>query len=252
MSTSFQTPTTTELVNQPNSTGGFNNDLNPQRTANYEMGVRGTVGTVTYTLTGYIDRTTNAIVPYQEVGGRSYYTNAGQVRNDGVELGLTGRPINQLRLFANYTYSNYRFGTYRLVAGATTTVLDGKRVPGVPKGFVRLGLRAGPVASFWLDVDHTMATSMYADDQNTLYVDGLGSTPKGQVPGLGNGVTNARLSWEGRAGGAWIRPFVAVNNLWDRRYVGSLTINGAAGRVFEPSPGRNFYLGGEIGWAALP
>jgi len=252
VSTSFQTPTTTELVNQPNSTGGFNNDLNPQRTANYEMGVRGTVGTVTYTLTGYIDRTTNAIVPYQEVGGRSYYTNAGQVRNDGVELGLTGRPINQLRLFANYTYSNYRFGTYRLVAGATTTVLDGKRVPGVPKGFVRLGLRAGPVASFWLDVDHTMATSMYADDQNTLYVDGLGSTPKGQVPGLGNGVTNARLSWEGRAGGAWIRPFVAVNNLWDRRYVGSLTINGAAGRVFEPSPGRNFYLGGEIGWAALP
>ncbi|HXW97708.1 MAG TPA: TonB-dependent receptor [Gemmatimonadales bacterium] len=252
VSTSFQTPTTTELVNQPNSTGGFNFSLSPQRTANYELGVRGTFGTTTYTVTGFIDRITDAIVPYQEVSGRAYYTNAGQVKNDGLELGLSGRPLDRLRLFGNYTYSNFRFGAYRLVNGATTTVLDGKRVPGVPKGFIRLGLRAGPVDGFSVDIDHTMATSVYADDQNTLYVDGLGSTPKGQVPGLGNGVTNARLSWEGRAGGAWVRPFLAVNNIWDRRYVGSLTINGSGGRVFEPSPGRNFYIGGEIGWAAAP
>jgi iron complex outermembrane receptor protein len=44
-------------------------------------------------------------------------------------------------------------------------------------------------------------------------------------------------------------PFVAVNNLFDRRYVGSVNINGAFGRVLEPAPGRNAYLGIEIGWA---
>jgi hypothetical protein len=32
--------------------------------------------------------------------------------------------------------------------------------------------------------------------------------------------------------------------------VGSFTVNGTFGRVFETAPGRNWYLGGEIGWAA--
>jgi outer membrane receptor for monomeric catechols len=36
--TSFETPTTTELVNQPNSTGGFNTELNPQRAVTLELG----------------------------------------------------------------------------------------------------------------------------------------------------------------------------------------------------------------------
>jgi outer membrane receptor protein involved in Fe transport len=95
-----------------------------------------------------------------------------------------------------------------------------------------------------------MATSMFADDRNTLGVNGFGSTTPGTIAGLGNGVTNVRVSWEGRAGGAWVRPFLGVNNLWDRTYVGSFTINGTQSRVFEPAPGRNWYLGGEIGWAA--
>jgi iron complex outermembrane receptor protein len=44
-------------------------------------------------------------------------------------------------------------------------------------------------------------------------------------------------------------PFAAVNNAFDRRYVGSVNINGAFGRVLEPAPGRNGYLGMEISWA---
>ncbi len=128
--------------------------------------------------------------------------------------------------------------------------LDGKRLPGVPKAFIRFGLRAGPVRGVSLDVDHTMSSSIYADDQNTIYVNGWGkANPRTALTGVGLGVTNARLSWDGISGGAWVRPFVAVNNLWNRRYVGSLTLNGAFGRVFETAPGRNWYIGGEIGWA---
>jgi outer membrane receptor protein involved in Fe transport len=43
-----------------------------------------------------------------------------------------------------------------------------------------------------------------------------------------------------------------VNNLWDRRYVGSVTLNGAFARVLEPAPRRVIYLGTEIGYAAAP
>jgi iron complex outermembrane recepter protein len=254
ISTSFETPTTTELANQPNSTGGFNTSLDPQRTVNYEIGARGEIGPITYSAAGYLSRVRDAIVQYQEVSGRAYFTNAGKVKNDGLELGVSARVTAQLQLFANYTYSNFRFGTYRIARSANNSIvtdtLDGKRLPGVPKGFARLGLRAGPVRGLSLDVDHTMASSMFADDQNTLYVAGLGSRGPGEIRGLGNGVTNVRVSWEGRGGGAWLRPFLGVNNLWDRSYVGSFTINGTFGRVFEPAPGRNWYIGGEIGWAA--
>jgi iron complex outermembrane receptor protein len=252
VSTSFETPTTTELANQPNSTGGFNDQLDPQRTLNYELGARGTAGVFTYSVSGFVSRIKDAIVQYREVSGRAYFVNAGKLKNDGLELGLSAELHRQLRVFGNYTYANYRFGTYRVVnqQAGTVDTLDGKRLPGVPQGFARLGLRAGPLRGVALDIDHTLATSIFADDQNTLYVAGLGSKRSGEIQGVGNGVTNLRLSWEGRAAGAWVRPFLGINNLWDREYVGSFTLNGAFGRVFETAPGRNYYLGGEIGWAA--
>jgi iron complex outermembrane receptor protein len=251
-SNSFETPTTTELANQPNSTGGFNTSLDPQRATNGELGVRGRVGPVTYTAAGYLIRISDAIVQYREVGGRAYFTNAGKVHNDGLEFGLEGRVLPELRLFGNYTYSHFRFEEYRIKNGAVVDTLDGNTLPGVPEGFIRLGLRAGPVKGFALDLDHTMATSMYADDRNTQWVDGFGATNDSTAQGLGLGVTNLRISWEGQVGGAWVRPFVGVNNLWDRSYVSSLTLNGTFGRVYEPAPGRNYYIGGEIGWAARP
>jgi hypothetical protein len=66
--------------------------------------------------------------------------------------------------------------------------------------------------------------------------------------------------WPARNGGqlgrAVSRPFVAVNNLFDKRYVGSVTINGFdrvanAPRGIEPAPGINVYAGAEVGWRAL-
>src|SRR3989449_10626534 len=41
--TSFETPTTTELTNRPDSAGGFNPGLQPQKATNYEIGLRGDV-----------------------------------------------------------------------------------------------------------------------------------------------------------------------------------------------------------------
>lgn len=250
ISTSFETPTTTELANQPNSTGGFNTGLQPQRSVNYEVGARGTVGRLTYSVAGFLGRVKNAIVQYREVSGRGYFANAGRLKNDGIELGLNARVLDRLSLFGNWTYANDRYDVYRSVNGATIDTLDGNRLPGVPKAFIRFGLRAGPVRGVALDVDHTMASSIFADDRNTTIVNGWGKAAPGTINGIGLGVTNARISWEGRSGGAWLRPFIGVNNLWDRKYVSALTLNATFGRVFETAPGRNWYVGGEIGWAA--
>ena len=247
LATSFETPTTTELANQPNSTGGFNTSLDPQRAVTYEVGARGRVGRVEYSVAGFVSRISDAIVQFREVSGRAFFTNAGKLKNDGIEVGLSVAPVRGLRVFGNYTYANYRFGEYRITNGTAVDTLDGNRLPGVPKAFVRLGLRANPVPSVALDLDHTMSSSIVATDDNTIYISGFSSDP-GVLKGLGTGVTNARLSWDGTAGRARIVPFVGVNNLWDRNYISSLTLNGAFGRVFEPAPGRHYYVGLELGY----
>ncbi|HUL70346.1 MAG TPA: TonB-dependent receptor [Gemmatimonadales bacterium] len=249
VSTSFETPTTTELVNQPPpATGGFNSSLNPQRAVNYEAGARGVVGTtVDYSAAFFLGRIQDAIVQYQEVSGRGYFTNAGRVHNDGIELGLGVRPIRQLRIFGNYTWSNYKFAEYRVVQGAVTDTLDGNRVPGVPQAFIRLGLRATPWRGLYLDLDHTMSSSLFADDQNTITIYGFGNHGPNDPVGM-NGLTNVRVGWQGQWGAVPIRPFLSVENLWNKKYVAAVTLNGVGGRVLESGPLRSFYVGCELGW----
>jgi iron complex outermembrane receptor protein len=62
-------------------------------------------------------------------------------------------------------------------------------------------------------------------------------------------VTAVRASASFARGAVRLAPFAAVNNLFDRRHVGSVNINGFGGRVLEPAPGRNGYLGLEVRWA---
>jgi outer membrane receptor protein involved in Fe transport len=47
-------------------------------------------------------------------------------------------------------------------------------------------------------------------------------------------------------GGIALDPFIAAMNVFGRRYVGSVSTNGAGGRVFEPSAGRTIYAGMSI------
>jgi iron complex outermembrane receptor protein len=237
VSTSFETPTTTELVNQPNSTGGFNTQLTPQRAVNYEVGARGQpMAGVEYSVAVFLGRITDAIVQQQEVGGRAFFVNAGKTHNDGAEVGLTLTPVRGLRLSGAYTYAHYRFAEYVDAAGRS---LAGNRLPGVPDHFWRLGVRGALPYGFYADADHTLSSSVAADDLNS---------PELVADSWGAGVTNLRLGWDGGAGDLNLAPFIGVNNLWDRRYVSAVTINGIGGRVFEPAPGRVIYLGTEIGY----
>jgi iron complex outermembrane receptor protein len=239
VSTAFETPTTTELVNQPDGSGGFNPELGPQRAVNYEVGARGQPSpSVTYSVALFLGRVTDAIVQQEEVGGRAFFRNAGKTHNDGAEVGLSVSPTAGLTLRGSYTYARYRFADYQLADG---TVLDGNRLPGVPEHFWRFGVRTSLPANFYADADHTISSSVLADDANTLWVDAWGA-----------GVTNLRLGWDGEVGTMELAPFLGLNNLWNRRYIGSVTLNGIGGRVIEPAPHRVVYLGVEIGYGANP
>ncbi|MEP6688239.1 MAG: TonB-dependent receptor [Gemmatimonadales bacterium] len=233
LSTAFETPTTTELVNKADGSGGFNPDLGPQRAVNYEVGARGQpTPRVSYSVALFLGRVTDAIVQVGEIGGRAFFGNTGKTHNDGAEVGLSVSPVRGLTLNGAYTYARYRFAS---------GPFDGNRLPGVPEHYWRLGFRTALPQGFYFDADHTLSSSLVADDSNTLFVDSWDA-----------GITNLRLGWDGELGSLQVAPFLGLNNLWDRRYVGSVTLNGLGGRVFEPAPRRIVYFGAELGYRAAP
>ncbi len=237
VSTSFESPTTTELVNQANGTVGFNTALGPQRTVSAEVGLKGSLGgRLHYSVAAFVSGIHDAIVQAKEQDGRAFFENAGRVKNRGMELGVGASPWRWLSLSGAYTYAGYTFSQYRIPNGAATDTLDGKRLAGVPRHFFR-AVASLTVRRIGLDIDQTTASEVFGDDRNTL-----------RVAGWGAGVTSIRLSGTVTTGALRLQPFGALNNAFDRRYVGSVNINGFGGRVLEPAPGRNALVGLELGW----
>jgi outer membrane receptor protein involved in Fe transport/tRNA A-37 threonylcarbamoyl transferase component Bud32 len=239
-STAFETPTTTELGQKQDGTGGFNASLGPAQIHTIEAGARGSFGAgVTYTLSAFRLTQDNAIVQFLQSGSSAYYTNAGRIRNDGLEFGIAARAAGWADVNLVWTEANYRFVKYVFPAGAVMDTLNGKKLSGVPDRFIRLGVRTH-WSGWTLDADETWSSSMYADDANTQ-----------RISSWGSGDLNVRATWTTEFGSVRLQPYASVNNLLGQAYIGSVTINGAAGRTIEPAPLRNYYFGMEIGWRAV-
>jgi iron complex outermembrane recepter protein len=229
--TSFETPTTTELANRPDTAGGFNPSLNPQKATNYEVGARGSLATiVTYSAAVYQANVRDELISFGEPSspGRVFYRNAGQARHRGVELGAQVAPVPGLSLAANWTLSDFQYVNYT----TGTHVLDGRELPGIPPQWLDLVLHARPAFAQggWADVEISHAASYLVDD--TLNTRNAAWT-----------TAAVRVGWVGQVSGQRVGPFVAVNNLFDKRYVSSVVINATGGRYYEPAPGRTVYLG---------
>jgi iron complex outermembrane receptor protein len=236
---SFETPTTTELANRPDTAGGFNPDLRPQTAWNYEMGVRGGFGggaRVTYSLAVFQADVRGELIPYEIAAPRFFYRNAGSSRHRGVESGVDLRPVPGLRLNVTWTVSDFRYRRYSFATGGQTFTLDGRELPGVPKHWLHLTLRANPAAlrGAWAEIEPTYSSGYRVSDTLNTRTE----------PWWG---TVLRVGWDGRVGAMRAAPFFGVNNLFNRRYVGSVVINAARDRYFEPAPGRNLYLGFTLG-----
>ena len=227
ISTAFQTPTTTELINNPAGTGM--NDLDPQRSVSYELGLRAQRRAWQLELSAYHTRVRDALVPFQVAGGdgREFFRNAGQTRQQGIEGAAQLALTADLRVATSYTWSDFTF----LDDGLPDADFDGNRLPGVPPHHWATRIGWTPAAAFVeAELEHT--SSFYSSDGNTAD----SRSPAATVVDLRAGGT-VRL-----AGTRW-QPFVGLNNLFDEQYFSSVVINAAGARYFEPAPGRNIYLG---------
>ena len=223
VSSSFETPTTTELGNKPDGSAGINPDLRPQRTLTLELGTKGLLPTlgVHWDMALFQARAQDELVPFDIPGGagRRYFRNAGRTVRRGGELGLLAES-GPLSLRAAYTYSHFRYADYAV--GATSYA--GHRIPGVPAHSLtgEASLRRGDV-TFSATAD--VASAMDVDDANSAQAAGrtiLGIAAAGHL----------------RVGSADLAPLVALQNLGNVRSVGSVSVNATGGKFYEPAPGR--------------
>src|SRR6266702_4167795 len=231
LGSSFETPTTTELTNRPDTAGGFNPTLQPQHALNYEIGARGAVdGRLTWSAAIYQANVTDELISYGVPSSpqRRFFRNAGSARHRGLELGAEVTLFPRVSVAGTYTVSDFRYRDYTV----STFDLHGRPLPGIPRYAGRLEVHAQPALAHggWVEVETQHASGYFVND--TL---GVRTTPWW--------ATNLRLGWDGTAGGMRLAPFVGINNLFRRLYVGSVVINAAAGRYYEPAPGRSLYIG---------
>ena len=227
VSTAFETPTATELANKPDGSAGMNPDLDPQYATTMEAGIKGALaGRVRYDVALFTTRVQDELIPFEVPGGagRRYFRNAGSTRRRGGELGLAGS-FGVTTVGASYSYSDFFFREYSVGAND----FGDKRIPGVPNQQVQ-GYATVNWRGWFATLEGQAAGGMYMDDANSLRSGGWE-------------VANARVGGRVAIGDVALSPVFAVSNLFDRTYAGSIVVNAAAGRYFEPAPGRTVYAG---------
>ena len=227
VSTAFETPTATELGNRPTGTGGINNELEPQRSTTYEVGVKG-VGEsgLQYDAALFATAVHDELIPFDipASGGRRYFRNAGSTSRRGIELGI-GASVRAVEVGGAYTYANYRFKDFTV----DTAHYAGKRIPGIPRQVLQ-GSAVLRTSVATLVTEALLADRMAVNDANSE------SSP-------GYAVLNARIVATGILGHAGAELSVGAQNLFNRRYVSSVSVNAAGGKFYEPGSRRSAYVG---------
>ena len=229
-STSFETPTLSELSANPNGGEGLNLDLMPSKAINYELGWKNR------TSSGYLEATTfyiessNEILPYEleAFPGRAFYRNAGATSRFGLELAGSYQ-WNKWAVQASMTQAQYR-----LEGLDTANEFEGKKIPGIPSSqfFLQLKYRSASDWQWVLSGEHSGA--FFANDSNSVEI-------KAYQKVRFQGQKTVQTQW------GKLDFFGGINNVLNTTYFDNIRLNAFGGRFYEPAPGRNFYFGLSLG-----
>lgn len=230
VATAFETPTATELGNHADGSAGINQSLRPQRSTTTELGLKGRFASwASYDVAAYATRVREELVPFEipASNGRRYFRNAGRTTRHGIEAGGQGT-YRALSLMAAYEYSAFRFDSY----STGTLVYNGNVIPGVPRNRVQAALKASNDVGFVV-IEGEKAGAVFLDDANSARAPGYSVTSLRFGGGIPLGASRMSMS-------------AGIQNLLDTHYAGSVTVNAARGKFFEPATARNFFVGVSI------
>lgn len=239
----FESPTLAEVAYKGAGTPAFNTAINASRSQHYELGAKWlptAQSRVDFTLF-QID-STDEIVVASNTGGNSTFKNAPGTKRTGWELSGNTLLTPNIRVTLAASQTNAKFS--QAFTTGTTNVASGNKIPGIPQSFVFSELlwtdlkmsdsgtnrnkTAGLGAQAGLELTH--AGRLYANDTNTATADGYNTL-------------NAKVSYGWAVASGVLTASARVDNLTDKRYVGSVIVNQAASQFYEPAPGRNWTAG---------
>ncbi len=229
----LETPTFNEISYRPAGLAGLNFGLKPATSSSAEIGLRqrlrgdGLRGEWSAAL--FHTRTSDEIVPAENTGGRTSYQNAGRTRRQGLELGASLWLARTLQFNAALTLLDAKLREGFCDAKGTC-VPAGQRIAGTAQRQAALALDWRPDAAWRVGLDWRHVGSIAANDSNSVL------TPSYGVLGASAGHTVLRGAWK-------LDAFARIDNLTDRRYVGSVIVNEGNGRYFEGAPGRQWMVG---------
>jgi len=175
--------------------------------------------------------TRDEIVTNSASGGRTDFKNASRTRRDGIEASLEAKLPLGFEVYAAYTGMNARFTQDYASGNPPTTVPAGRKLPGVPdRTFYAEGAWRHAASGFHAAAELHHVGKVYVDEANS---DAAAAYTIGSL----------RAGFEQQSNRWRLREFARVDNVTDRRYVGSVIVAEARSRFFEPAPGRNWVAG---------
>lgn len=230
----FETPTFTELAYRPAGTG-LNIDLHAARSRHAELGAKWKVATGHRIDAAFFDISTREEITVDtNSGGRSTFKNAGRTSRRGAEFQYLGQLASDWHATLALTLLRARFLDTTVTGSgpAAVTIPAGNRLPGTPdrSGFAELAY--APVGAWGgfnaaAEVAHT--GRLYVNDAND------DSAPVGTVINLRAGLAQTVGEWR-------FTQLLRVDNAANRRYAGSVIVNEANRRFFEPAQPRTWLL----------
>lgn len=240
----FETPTFNELSYRPGGQTGLNFGLQSADSRQWELGVKAEpVERWRVNAAVFQARTSDEIVVLTNTGGRSTFQNASDTRRQGFEALVDGSWGNNWSTSAVFTWLDATYSSGFLTCGPppcaapNTQVAAGNRIPGIPKtsGFAELVYREkrwGLEAA----VEYRHIGNIAVNETNTDFA---------AAANLFSLRASLAQKWD-----RWtVREFVRVDNVADRRYVGSVIVNEGNARYFEPAPGRTWLVGVNAAYA---
>ncbi|WP_425342754.1 TonB-dependent receptor family protein [Piscinibacter koreensis] len=233
----FETPTLNELAYRANGQTGLNLDLDPARSNNLEVGVKTRAAAWgQFGLALFQTRTKDEIVTLSNVGGRSTFQNAGSTRRRGIEAAWSQDFANDLRAQVAYTWLDARYrDAFATCTGSpcntpNLTIPSGNRIPGVARQSLYAALGWAPVQGWRAGIEARALGGVFVNDANS-------DAARRYV------TANVNVGYVAKLGPWDLAAFGRVDNVFDKRYIGSVIVNEGNARYFEPAPGRIWTAG---------
>lgn len=247
-STAFQTPTTSELGNQPSGKGGLNPNLNPEIIYNYETGFKGifSIMKLQYQLSLFHMHFTDMLIPYQAVSSDEvFFRNAGSAVNNGIELSLDWQLTQFFNFQITYTYMDFKFTDYKtenpVSNGSEIINLKGNKIPGVSPQIFYSAVRFNYPSHIFTVLQLKANGKYFVNDFN-------GPSPGETLP-VKNYINDAFITLDLHSGKTWsfkyfnLQAFAGIDNIFNKNYNNSVVPNASGANFFEPAPGRTWYGG---------